>query len=71
MNRDVGLTHIALTSKNIDASVQFYGEYANSLVREPVDSGYPAGYWAFIKDPGRHNLELSYGQEVGLAVANA
>lgn len=138
MNKDVGLTHIALTSKNIDASVRFYGEYANMkvvhergiepesthvvwlsdqtrpfvivliesnqpapalgpfahlgvgcesrealdklcdrarkaniLVREPVDSGYPAGYWAFIKDPDGHNLELSYGQEVGLTVANA
>ncbi|UYM14845.1 VOC family protein [Endozoicomonas euniceicola] len=138
MNKDIGLTHIALTSKNIDASIQFYGEYANMkvvhergiepgstrvvwlsdqtrpfvivlmesnqpapplgsfahlgvgcesrerldklcdrarkaniLVREPVDTGYPAGYWAFIKDPDGYNLELSYGQEVGLTVANA
>ena len=138
MNKDIGLTHIALTSKNIDASIQFYAEYANMkvvhergiepgstrvvwlsdqtrpfvivlmesnqpapplgpfahlgvgcesrekldklcdrarkaniLVREPVDTGYPAGYWAFIKDPDGYNLELSYGQEVGLTVANA
>jgi hypothetical protein len=34
----------------------------------PVDSGYPVGYWAFIVDPDGHNLELSFGQEVGLTV---
>ncbi len=37
----------------------------------PLDSGYPVGYWAFIQDPDGHNLEISYGQEVGLAVAEA
>lgn len=36
------------------------------LVRGPTDSGYPVGYWAFIKDPDGHTLELAYGQEVGL-----
>ncbi|MBI2704355.1 MAG: VOC family protein [Actinobacteria bacterium] len=36
----------------------------------PLDSGYPVGYWAFIPDPDGHNLEVSYGQEVGLAVRN-
>lgn len=35
----------------------------------PFDWGYPVGYWAFIVDPDGHNLELSHGQEVGLAVA--
>lgn len=35
----------------------------------PEDSGYPVGYWAFVTDPDGHNLELSFGQEVGLAVA--
>ena len=38
------------------------------LAREPEDSGYPVGYWAFLKDPDGHSLELSHGQEVGLAV---
>ena len=138
MSKDVGLTHIALTSKDIDASISFYAEYANMtvvhergrepdatrvvwlsdktrpfvivliessqpaaslgayghlgvacesretidqlcdrarkadiLVREPVDSGYPAGYWAFIKDPDGHNIELSYGQEVGLTLTES
>lgn len=37
----------------------------------PTDSGYPVGYWAIIADPDGHNLEVSYGQEVGLAVEQA
>lgn len=37
----------------------------------PRDSGYPVGYWAIIPDPDGHNLELSHGQEVGLAVEQA
>lgn len=41
------------------------------LTREPVDSGYPVGYWAFIRDPDGHTLELSYGQEIGLLSATA
>jgi catechol 2,3-dioxygenase-like lactoylglutathione lyase family enzyme len=38
------------------------------LVEEPKDSGYPIGYWAFLRDPDGHTLELSYGQEIGLQV---
>jgi catechol 2,3-dioxygenase-like lactoylglutathione lyase family enzyme len=34
----------------------------------PSDSGYPVGYWAFISDPDGHTLEVSFGQEVALAV---
>lgn len=34
----------------------------------PFDSGYPVGYWGLIADPDGHNLEVSHGQEVGLAV---
>ncbi len=34
----------------------------------PTDSGYPVGYWAFIEDPDGNNLEISFGQEVGLTV---
>ncbi len=134
---DIGLTHIALTAKDVDASIKFYAEYANFrvvhqrtdsasesrvvwlsdetrpfalvlieshspspilepfahlgvgcssknevnllceqaakdgiLVTEPIDSGYPVGYWAFIRDPDGHTLEISYGQEIGLAVAD-
>jgi catechol 2,3-dioxygenase-like lactoylglutathione lyase family enzyme len=41
---------------------------AGHRVFGPVDSGPPVGYWGYIVDPDGHNLELSYGQEVGLAV---
>lgn len=41
------------------------------LLEGPQDSGYPIGYWAFLHDPDGHTLELSYGQEVGLAVKQA
>lgn len=40
------------------------------LAKEPVDSGYPIGYWAFISDPDGHTLELSYGQEIGFTIEN-
>jgi catechol 2,3-dioxygenase-like lactoylglutathione lyase family enzyme len=36
-----------------------------------ADSGYPIGYWAFLKDPDGHTLELSYGQEIGLSIEKA
>jgi catechol 2,3-dioxygenase-like lactoylglutathione lyase family enzyme len=38
------------------------------LAREPQDSGPPVGYWALLRDPDGHTLELAYGQEVGLTV---
>ena len=37
------------------------------LIQGPKDSGFPIGYWAFLRDPDGHTLELSYGQEIGLA----
>jgi catechol 2,3-dioxygenase-like lactoylglutathione lyase family enzyme len=38
------------------------------LLQAPKESGYPIGYWAFLRDPNGHTLELSYGQEIGLTV---
>ena len=37
----------------------------------PADSGAPVGYWVFLNDPDGHTLELTYCQEVGLAVKRA
>lgn len=140
---DVGLTHVALPVRDVDASVAFYARYAGMQVvhrrdghepgnpgnpgnrvvwcsdltrpfvivlietpvthvlggwahlgvgcatREvvdarcaaaraegitvagPFDDGPPVGYWAILTDPDGHHLELSYGQEVGSAVARA
>jgi catechol 2,3-dioxygenase-like lactoylglutathione lyase family enzyme len=41
------------------------------LMMGPTDSGYPVGYWAFIRDPDGHTLEIAYGQEVALTVGQA
>jgi hypothetical protein len=41
------------------------------LLREPEDSGPPVGYWALMRDPDGHTLEVAYGQELGHAVEDA
>jgi catechol 2,3-dioxygenase-like lactoylglutathione lyase family enzyme len=41
---------------------------AEVLIQEPKDSGDQIGYWAFLRDPDGHTLELSYGQEIGLTI---
>jgi catechol 2,3-dioxygenase-like lactoylglutathione lyase family enzyme len=38
------------------------------LIAGPRDDGPPVGYWAFLRDPDGHTLEISHGQEVGLTV---
>ena len=38
------------------------------LAREPEDSGPPVGYWALIRDPDGHTLEVAFGQELGNAI---
>jgi catechol 2,3-dioxygenase-like lactoylglutathione lyase family enzyme len=41
------------------------------LVSGPTDYGPPVGYWAFLRDPDGHTLEISHGQDVGLTVEQA
>ncbi len=126
---DLGFTHIALPVRSLEASVAFYGRFANMrvvhsrpgvrwvsdgtrpfvivllessaeirpllpdahlgvgvasrkevdrlcgiaraegcLVSEPVEFGPPVGYWAYLRDPDGHTLELAYGQHVSLVV---
>jgi len=38
------------------------------LAREPEDSGPPVGYWALIRDPDGHTLEVAFGQELANAI---
>ena len=38
------------------------------LIDGPTDSGYPVGYWAFLRDPDGHTLEIAFGQEVALTI---
>jgi catechol 2,3-dioxygenase-like lactoylglutathione lyase family enzyme len=40
-------------------------------VSGPIDHGPPVGYWGIITDPDGHNLELSFGQDVGSAARGA
>ncbi len=37
----------------------------------PCDDGPPVGYWGIVVDPDGHNLELAFGQQVGLTIAAA
>ncbi|MGV8926124.1 MAG: VOC family protein [Ewingella sp.] len=137
-NKDIGLTHVAFTVKNLDVSIAFYQKYADMKVihhrkladtgdvnavawlsdltrnfaivlvqsttlqdtplgpfghlgvacgskaimdsrldaaradgilrKEPVDSGAPVGYWAYLSDPDGNTLELSFGQAIGYQV---
>ena len=39
------------------------------LISGPADAGPPVGYWAFLRDPDGHTLEVSFGQQVGIAVS--
>lgn len=41
------------------------------LLKGPNDWGSPVGYWAYIRDPDGHTLEISYGQEINLMVEQA
>ena len=40
------------------------------LIGGPSDDGPPVGYWALIRDPDGHTLEVSHGQEVGTTVGD-
>ena len=56
-----------------DVALEQVGERARAegaLIQGPVDHGPPVGYWAFLRDPDGHTLEISHGQEVALAVAH-
>ncbi len=58
------------TREEVDALCE-QAEMEGCLISAPYDSGYPVGYWALVRDPDGHTLELSYGQEVGLTVEEA
>ena len=44
-------------------------EREGCLRRAAIDCGPPIGYTAFLADPDGNSLELSYGQNIGRAVA--
>jgi catechol 2,3-dioxygenase-like lactoylglutathione lyase family enzyme len=56
---------VGCQSQEIVDSLCAKAEQEGVLLQKPKDSGYPIGYWAFLRDPDGHTLELSYGQEIG------
>lgn len=72
-HRLAGFCHIGVGCPS-RAEVDRLAELARSegrLALGPTDSGPPVGYWAFLRDPDGHQLEISYGQEIGLTVEHA
>lgn len=59
---------VACESRQIMDELCDLAQTEGVLLQEPTDSGPPVGYWALIQDPDGHTLELSFGQEVKLAV---
>jgi catechol 2,3-dioxygenase-like lactoylglutathione lyase family enzyme len=53
--------------EEIDDLSQLAGD-DDCLIAGPMDYGPPVGYWAFLRDPDGHTLEISFGQEVGITV---
>jgi catechol 2,3-dioxygenase-like lactoylglutathione lyase family enzyme len=41
------------------------------LLRPAEDDGPPVGYWALIRDPDGHTLEVSHGQEVAFTIGRS
>jgi len=68
-----GIAHLGVSCESRE-EINRLCELAHSEDRLAVgatDAGPPVGYWALLRDPDGHNLELSHGQEVGAAVAEA
>jgi catechol 2,3-dioxygenase-like lactoylglutathione lyase family enzyme len=63
-HRLAGMGHlgVGLASRDDVDRLSKEADEAGCLHRGPVDSGYPLGYWSFLRDPDGHQLELSYGQ---------
>ena len=65
--------HLGVACKSREEIDRLYAEACREgrPTRAPTDVGEPVGYVARIADPDGNSLELSFGQEVGLAVEGA
>jgi catechol 2,3-dioxygenase-like lactoylglutathione lyase family enzyme len=59
---------VSLVSRADVDAVADRARASGRLALGPTDSGHPVGYWAIIRDPDGHQLEVSFGQDVSLAV---
>lgn len=60
------MAHLGLgvrSREDVDRLCQLARE-EGCLVREPEDYGSPVGYWALLRDPDGHTLEVAFGQVV-------
>lgn len=60
---------VACSSRQAVDAACARAEQEGVLERPPEDFGPPVGYFGLIRDPDGHSLEVSFGQEVGLAAA--
>src|SRR6516165_2357112 len=65
--------HLGVGTRNREEVERLCREAVSNgcLLSGPTDSGYPVGYWAFLSDPDGNTLEISYGQEIALTVAES
>jgi catechol 2,3-dioxygenase-like lactoylglutathione lyase family enzyme len=70
IHRLAGYNHLGVSLRSRDAvdAVADRARAGGCLALGPTDSGHPVGYWAILRDPDGHQLEVSYGQDVGLTV---
>ncbi len=73
VSRLAGFNHLGVACESREAVDRLCAQAGaeDRDVLGPFDHPPPVGYWAIIPDPDGHNLELSYGQEVGLTVEQA
>jgi catechol 2,3-dioxygenase-like lactoylglutathione lyase family enzyme len=72
-NQLLPIAHLGVACENRQ-EMDYLCDLARSddlFIKEPKDDGYPVGYWAFIRDPDGHTLEISYGQEIGFTIEEA
>lgn len=64
------MAHLGVSFKSMDEVNQLCqrAKAEGCLVEGPKSSGPPVGYWAFLKDPDGHTLELAFGQEIGALI---
>lgn len=68
-----GIAHLGIgcaSREEVDALCAD-ADRAGCLERPPTDAGQPVGYFALLRDPDGHNLELAHGQRVGFEIQRA
>ena len=66
VNPIVGDNHIgiALNSREKVDNISRLAQKNGFLIDGPIDSPSPVGYWACLKDPSGHTVEISFGQNI-------